>query len=93
MKKKEVYEGLTKINRSNVVSIISWGISRDLKVCGSNQRPDNIDAYLISTDSFRDVTSFQRWHTRIKEKVCSEVNGKSLNYYLIERKKENGEKI
>jgi len=75
--------GFTKVTKGNVTSILAWGITKEFRVCASNKKPDDIDAYTISSNTFKDTASFLRWHIRIKKMICNDVNGLSLNYYII----------
>lgn len=73
----------TKITKQNVVDLISNGWSRDLIACGSNQNPSDESAYLFNSNDFHTREHFVVWHEKHKKRVCNEINGKSLRYYIV----------
>lgn len=71
------------ITRQNVIEMVGAGWSYDLIACGSKQFPRRDSARRINSGDFANVMHFEWWHIRTKNRICNEIDGKTLKYYLV----------
>jgi hypothetical protein len=76
------YRYMRKLSKKDIRDMVGWGFSHTLIVCASNQDPTAIESFEITSDFFSDTAHLERWHKKMKDKLCNETNGLSLKYYL-----------